>query len=220
MNAEELCQEVIDIVDDPSYEDPADILKRINRSQRRIADLLLLPDLKDGFDTVTTGAGIEVNLPDTFHKNLFHARVAGKDIEIFKDVVSMSMAREGLSTDSGDVAAVAIKKGILIYQKIPAAATDIELYFYRLPVDMVFLPEVTNPDGAYGNDDFDWAIIHDACVKIFNRIEDRMEGPKANTIAHDEMLKEKIAILDVYCKEHGEVYPKRPSSNLGWLGAR
>jgi len=230
MNADELVAEVIDIVDNPSYATPADILKRINRSQRRIADLLFLPDLKDGFDTVITEVGeMEVELPEDFHKNLFMANLDnGTALDIFKDVVTMRMSRSGvLDLDTGDVAAVATKKGFLVYQQVPSAATNIQLSYYRLPIDMVISDseaeppvEASNPDGAYGNDDFDWAIIHDTCAKIFNRIENGMEGSKVNTKKQEELLQEKLVLLDAYCDEQGKVFPLRPSTNLGWLGSK
>ena len=218
MNADELCQEVIDIVDDPGYEDPAEILKRVNRSQRRIADLLFLPDLKDGFASVNTTVGqMEVHLPDTYHKGLYMARSGGVALDIFMDVGSMSMVRGGVSLDVGTLAAVALKKASLIYQKVPAAQTAIELYFYRLPVDMAE-GESFFPDGAQGNEDFEWAIIHDTCEKIFSRIEDGMEGAKVNTSYHRDMFAEKISIVEDFCKQQGIAYPIRPSTNLNWLG--
>lgn len=218
MNANELINQVIEIIDNPDYDVGADILKYTNRSQRRIADILLLPDLRDGSATVSTAVGaMEVSLPATFHKNLFQARFAGADIAIYKDVVSMSMARGGLSLDVGDVEAVALKKGKLVYQMVPAAITAIEIYFYRLPVAMT-AADTSYPDGAYGNDDFDWAIIHDSCAKIFNRIEEGMEGAKVNTDKHETLFAERMAALDEYAEMQGKIYPNRPSSNIGWLG--
>ena len=231
MNANELISQVIGIVHAPDYDNPADILKLINGSNRRIADLVLLPDLMDGFDTVDTATGeMEADLPPTYHRNLFMARVAGKDIDIFQDVVSMSMIRGGLSLDAGDVAAVAVKKGALVYQKVPAASVEIELRFYRLPIPMVIVDEEAEgydpeqdqslPDGAYGNDDFDWAIIHDTCAKIFNIIESDINVVKVNTISHTALLKEKIDLLRDFAEAHGVQRPKRPSTNLSWLGVR
>jgi len=224
MNSNELIAKVIGIVNDPDYDTPADILKFINGSNKRIADLLLLPDLKDGFDTVDTTVGeMTAILPETYHKNLFMARVAGKDVDIFKDTVSLSRVRGGLSLDTGDIAAVATKKGSLIYQKVPTAITEIELYFYRLPVPMVIPGEGEDeslPDGAYGNDDFDWAIIHDTCAKIFNEIEDGMEGAKVNTEKHEAKFLEKIELLDDYAEQQGKEFPNRPSTNLSWLGVK
>jgi len=218
MNADELIEQVIDIVNMPPYDSADAVLPFINGANRRIADALLLPDLKDGFAAVlTTVGGMEIDLPLEYHKNLFMARVAGADVDIFTDVVSMSRIRGGISLDTGDVSAVATKRGAMIYQAVPLAATTIELYFYRLPVAMV---EGGYPDGANGNDDFDWAIIHGACEKIFARIEDGMEGSKVNTAYHHEMFGEKVGLLDTYCVQQGIEHPNRPSTRLSWLGVR
>lgn len=220
MNANELIAVVIGAVHNPDFNVPADILKYINGSQRRIADILLLPDLRDGSASVSTVVNaMEANLPATFHKNLFHARVAGTDIDVFKDVLSMSMVRGGLSLDTGTVEAIALKKGKLVYQPVPTAITAIETYYYRLPIPMT-ISDISFPDGSYGNDDFDWAIIHDTCAKIFNEIESDLDVVKINTNKHEALFKEKIALLDEYCESHGKVFPMRPSTNIGWMGVK
>jgi len=220
MNAEELIEEVIDVVDDDDYMDSEVILKYLNQAQRNIADNLYLPDLEDGFDTIDTLVdGHTVPLPETYHKGLYLARAADVDFDIYHDIKSMVMNRGSFNIEHGDLECVCARRTDIIYQNVPEVITVVNLFFYRLPVAMT---ESTSsfPDGVSGNDDFDWALIHKAAALIFNRIEDGFEGAKINTDKHTGLFGEKIGLLDMYAEGIMKTFPTRPAANLQWLGSK
>ncbi len=217
MNALELIAEVVDIVDDEGYGDTT-VLKYLNQSQRAIADKVLLPDLKNGFDTIEALPSVKfVDLPSDYHRGLYLAFVDGAEIDIHADIKSLSMVNGGLTVESGDIACVAKHGGTLLYQKIPTTPTEIELYYYQKPVDMTD-SDASYPDGANGNDDFDWALISFSAHKIFDIMEDGIEGPKVNASSHHSNYVERLKGVDDYATLIGKSVPTRPKSGLSWLG--
>jgi len=220
MNAEELIEEVIDVVDDDDYADSEVILKYLNQAQQNIADNLYLPDLEDGYDSIDTIVdGYTVPVPPTYHKGLYLARCGDIDLDIHSDIRSMVMIHGSLNVELGDLDCILADKRTVTYQNVPSTVTAIDLFFYRRPLPMT---ESTTslPDGVEGNDDFEWALVHKAAALIFNRIEDGMEGPKVNTDKHTSLFGEKMLMLDVYSEGIGKTFPSRPSSNLDWLGVK
>ncbi|RLC88370.1 MAG: hypothetical protein DRJ03_02955 [Chloroflexi bacterium] len=220
MNGNSIVTEIIGIIHNPSYKKRDVILKYANQSIEEIAGILLLPDLKAGHDTVNTVTSArQVDLPDTYHKGLYLALVSGKEINIHEDMRSMSLATGGITDESGDVSDVVVHGPNLVYQAIPTSATEIELYYYRKPVPIT--DKTTSfPDGLRGNDDFDWAIIHLACRKIFDRIEDGREGPKTNTLKHENYFNQKMIALDMYALIEGKSFPTRPTLPVRWPGVQ
>lgn len=220
MNVTELVQEVLDILQDPDYTDTEMVTTRLNEAQRAIADAVMLPDLSNGSDTVNTVTdAYEVALPADYQQNLYLAYDAdGEYLDIYKDMASVELVRQ-ISMDNGDLEAVCAHGSVLIYQPVPAVATTIAIRYYRLPTAMVADDETSFPDGARGNDDFEWALIHHAAWKIFNKIEDGLEGQKVNTAAQYQFYQERMAALDKFATKVGKSFPTRPASpNLGWLG--
>jgi len=219
MNAPDLISEIIDIVDSEPYDFRDLILKYLNQSIVSVSETLLLPDLADGHEVVTTAInGYSAPLPDDYHKGLFLANVDGKEIDIHKDLKTLSMMMGTVSAGkTGDVAGVAVNGKNLIYQSVPSAAVDIELFYYRRP-GVVEDKKTSFPEGLANNDDFDWCLIHKACSKIFNKIEDGIEGAKVNTNKHEAQFNERLANLDVYAYREGISFPVRPACNLRWLG--
>ncbi|RLB91957.1 MAG: hypothetical protein DRH10_00575 [Deltaproteobacteria bacterium] len=220
MNGESIVTEIIGIIANPSYKKRDVILEYANQSLTALANILMLPDLKSGYDKVTTVlTDKQVGLPDTYNKGLYLAMVDGKPINIHADIKSMSITLCGVSDDEGDVKDVTVHGANLIYQAIPTTATDIDLYFYRNPLPMTD-KRSSLPDGLTNNDDFDWAIIHLACRKIFDRIEDGREGPKTNTLKHEDYYNQRVLALDDYALTEGKAHSTRPSLSIPWPGAR
>jgi len=219
MNAEQMIELVIGIVDDPDHEDTEIVLGHLNDSQKRLADDLFLPDLEDGFDTIDTLVDAwEVPFPETYHKGLYLAQADGVTLNVHKDMRSMALALGGLTMEAGDVKDICARSsGTIMYQAISDTVSIVTLFFYRLPIPMEESTE-SFPDGARGMDDFEWAIIHDACSKIFNDIEDGMEGAKVNTSSHEAKFAERFALLDVFSEGKGQSFAIRPGVSRGWLG--
>lgn len=218
MNAEILIEEAQNIIDDDRYEDTELLLRYFNQVQKGIADTLLLPDLKDGFATVSTVLNVyTAALPVDYHKNIHLAFSGGKPLNTHKSLSDLMVVNSELSTDAGDLTGVTTFSGNLIYQAVPSTVTAIEIFYYKLPTDMT--EEATSfPSGLAGNDDFDWALIHGVCSLAFDRIEDGVEGQKVNTDSHKNKMAERIALMKRFCIQEGELYPYRPDAGIGWLG--
>lgn len=220
MNANILIEEFVDIVDDDRYEDTEIALRYLNQANRALADTLLLPDLKSGVDTINTVVGEFLSpLPAEYHRNLYLAFSGGKPLNTHKDISEFPLINGGLSKDVDDVTGVAPFGRNLVYQGVPATVTAIEIFFYRFPVAMIE-EDTSFPDGLVGNDDFDWAIIHLAAAKAFDRIEDGFEGAKVNTESHKAQAGERIALIDRFCEKDGELFAYRPDAGIGWLGVK
>ena len=130
MNGTEIVTEIIEIVDDPYYSDRQTILKYANQSLLDLAGKLLLPDLQDGYDTVTTGIdSFIVNCPSTFLKNLYLAQVDGVPIDVHEDLGSMVLALGGLC--QGDYQTGSI---VILSNKGPfQTRQDLRLRHFRIP---------------------------------------------------------------------------------------
>lgn len=218
MNAEEILNEIVDIVAAPSYRDRDKVLKFANEANLAIANRIFLPDLADGFDSVDTVVDDNaVDLPPDYHRGLYLAMSEGKSLDIFEDIKSMSMCMGGISKDAGDLVGVTTTRTSLFYYQVPDAVKSIDLYYYRKPILMTDSSR-SFPDGVDDNDDFDLAIIHLASRKITNRIEDGEDGVMINTQNHDALFKQAMEQLEIYARQQGQSFPIRPANFYQWLG--
>ncbi len=220
MNADELIEEVANIVTEPSYDDDEDVfLRYLNQAMNAIAGQLLLPALADGYGTVTTVTdGFTIDLPEDYHKGLFLAQCDGVPVEVFRDLKSIATFFGGLkSSESGDVAGVVTSARRFIYQRVPTEATDIEIFYYRRPVPMEEGSD-SYPDGLFtsvvGNDDLDWALIHHACWKIFSKIEQGIDGAKVDTMYHQGLFKERLDDLKDHCIREGQNFATQATNKV------
>lgn len=214
MNATELIAEVLEVVDSEGFSDD-DALKYLNRAQLAIANRLLLPELADGYDTVTTVVdGFSVALPSDYHKGLFLAQVDDKKVQVFKDLMSLSTTFESVTVTAGDVAAVATNAGNLIYQRVPEETIDIELFYYRKPVKMTDVA-TSFPDGLTDVDAYDDAILYFTNWKMQNSIESGVEGVKIDTEYNKRGFDEMLDILSLHCVREGVAIAETPA-NKTW----
>lgn len=211
MNAQEIVQEIKDIVVEPAYDNS--ILTYANRAQRFLADNLMLPDLKAGTDDVETATDSNmVALPDDYHKGLYLAFVDGEYVDIHKDMASLVILNGKITEEAGSISDVLVHGSNLMYQSVPATATTVTLHYYRQPVAMTDSSS-SYPDGLAGYECFDWAIIHYVVEKIFDKIEDGVEEKKINTMYHRAKLKERMEEIDSFAESNGKLYPMRPSKS-------
>jgi len=216
MNAQDIITEVDSIVQ--NLDERSLILRHVNTAQKMVAEEVMLPGLKNGYATVTTVLGERfVALPDAYHKGLYYAQRDGKDINIHLTDVDMVISRGSMSSDDGDVTDIAESGDQLVYQSIPSTVVDIEIGFYKLPIEMTD-EDTSSPDGARNNAYYDLAIIHMASSICFSNIEDGIEGAKVNTSFHRGEFEKNVSELKKYAKKKGILVPIRPSSGRQWLG--
>ena len=149
----ELIQDVKDAVLGASFSNTA-ILRSLNKGINRVAGMVLLPDLETS-DTVTTGTGNYLDLPDDFHRELqaVYDDTNKRKVKIYDSFVEFLRRYPGLGYTGSSVEAVSNRAQRLYYQPIPDTAQDFTVYYYRKPVALVevSVPPVvgaqTTPDG-------------------------------------------------------------------------
>ena len=220
MNGEQLVAEVMDIVQDGSVDADA-VLALLNQGQIAVASRVLLPGLSDGNSTVTTLTdGYLVDLPVDYHRELFLAQVDGRKVPVYanKMLLMEELGLSGIGLSTGTIYGVTTNGKQLLYQMVPVAAKDIELFYYRLPA-AIAETTASYPDGltTHGatNDHFDWALIHYAASHLFSKIEDGMEGQKVNTQHHAGMFEGRVAEIES-ATGRGRPRPAPPICGVNW----
>lgn len=142
--------------------------------------------------TVTTAA--HVSMPATFQRDLMLAvNSAGTELDIAHSWQEFVEAQPLLDR-SGRLYEVVEQGGRLYYQGIPTAAEDITVHFYRLPVAMSVSASV--PDGIPLHLQ-DPLLVNYACFKIFELIEDGVEGVGVNTQRYERGFLQALKTLEM-----------------------
>jgi len=217
VNAQSLIAEVSNIIQG-SYADSA-LLPYLNAAQVAIAERVLLPGLSDGLATIsaTTGA-MYATVPATYHRRIFMAKntTTGAAVDVFSNLGILAQTKEIYPSidNEGDVVAIAIHAGRIVYQMVPTSAQTISLMFYRLPVPMTE-SSTSYPDGMGGSrvadskEALDFALIHHAAWNCYERIEDGMEGQKVNSERHKGLFDKHMERLSLVCRqEENQAYPR------------
>lgn len=195
MKAEGLITALAGMVQDPSL-DVDNLLLRLNTAQLAIAeeDGIYLPGLADGVASITATAGaMYADLPADYLKRFYLAKntTTGAVVMVFDNIGMMAQSLGIIPsiTNQGDVSSITVHAGRLLYQRTPTASQALTAMYYRRPIPMT---ESGNsyPDGHLGTrspnvmDAFDRAIVHHAAWKIYEEIEQGLEGRKVDTEYH------------------------------------
>lgn len=186
MNLLELSQIVKLILDDDSLD--GYITDYLNQAQLEIAGGMQsalgswitppLPELLT-IGTVTTDITLPyVAMPTSFHRNLeFAVDSSGTEISIAKSFIEFTETYPALDS-TGSITEVTEQGNIFYYQSIPTVAEDVTIHYYKKPTDMAV--DADEPDGIPIHLQKSLLINH-ACWKLFELIEDGLEGPGPNT---------------------------------------
>ena len=191
------------IIQDSSFDD--DIVGYLNQAQLEIAGGMqsalgdwitpVLPDLLT-IDTITTSVDdAYVSMPSDFQRRLqFVASAAGAEIDIEDDFIGF-VETYPLLDQSGAITSVIEKGGKFYYQGIPTEAIDITIHYYRTPVDMS-LDATDVPDGIPVHLQKELLVNH-AAWKLFELIEDGIEGIGVNTQRYMELFYRALKVLEL-----------------------
>ena len=233
--ASELIADVRRLIQDDSYGDET-ILGFLNDGITEIAAWdnddpklglvgnILLPALETSAVVTTSLTDAFVALPGNYAKGLYKVTFAGQSyqIEILSNMRVMLERWDDDLTNEGDVEEVTIMGGRLYYQPIPIEATELTLWFYRLPT----LLANVDPSGEntsfmdsgdttfQGDDDTGFMdsladdipyclpvplhkslLVNYAAKEIFNEIEDGIEGRKINAERYEIRYQQALAAL-------------------------
>ena len=173
------------------------ITEYVNDVCNELCGEILFSELESS-DTVTTSVGYDyVSLPADYHRGLYavYENSAKQRIPVLSHNVLFE--RFGYAPDTaGDISAVAVAGKKLYYRYIPTSASVLALKYYRTPEvlsdDTDVLDFLTSDEEPAGK----WAVIHGVCKKIFDQIEDGIDGRKANTQLHEARYEnEKLKLL-------------------------
>ena len=137
-----------------------------------------LPDLFTIGTVYTATDAAYVTLPATYQRGLqFVANENGHEVDISNSFIDFAQTYPLLDR-AGVISEVAEKGGNLYYQGIPASSETLTLHFYRFPVDMS--DDDDTPDGIPTHLQIP-LLVNYAAWKMFELIEDGVEGPGVNT---------------------------------------
>lgn len=245
--ASELIANVRRLIQDDSYGDEI-ILGFLNEGITEIAAWdnddpklglvgnILLPALETSAVVTTSLTDPFVSLPANYGKNLYKVTFADQvsPIDILSNMRVMLEQWDDALTHEGPVEDVTVVGGRLYYQPIPTEATELTLWFYRLPTLLAnFDPSGENTgfmdsgDTTFQGDDdtgFIDALSDDipnclpdhlhksllvsyAAKEIFNEIEDGIEGRKINTERYEGKYQQALTALYLGIKHKSKQIP-------------
>jgi len=190
------------ILQDNAFDD--DITTYLNQAQLEIAGGMqsalgdwLTPELPEllTIGTVTTVTDVAyVNMPTNFQRRLqFVASASGTEISIEENFIEFT-ATYPLLDKAGIITSVVEKGGKFYYQGIPPVAEDVTLHYYRKPTDMS--NNTDEPDGIPSQLQKELLVNH-TCWKIFELIEDGLEGPGVNTQRYMDLFYRALKVLEL-----------------------
>lgn len=175
----DLIEEVQDVIQDDAYDEDM-ILALINKAMGIISSKVLLPGLETTGTVSTTADVNTVPLPADYHRELFEVHNANTERNVLLFSTTASLYRRcprAVKGESGDVMAIAMLGNNLLVHFIPTSAQDLTLWYYRKPAPLV--ADTDEPDGLPLQ--FHDMLTNYAAWKLFDKIEDGIEGKKVNT---------------------------------------
>lgn len=190
------------IIQDSSFDN--DIVTYLNQAQLEIAGGMqsalgdwITPPLPELLTIGTVTTSVEaayVSMPDDFQRALqFVASSSGAEIDIEDSFISFSETYP-LLNQSGSITSVIEKGNKFYYQGIPTMAEDVTIHYYKYPTDMSLTTD--KPDGIPKHLQKELLVNH-VCWKIFELIEDGMEGPGPNTQRYMELFYRALKTLEL-----------------------
>ena len=204
MTLPELITIIDRIITDDSFTD-TDIKNYLNEAQLVVAGGVqstlgswLTPPLPELFtiDTITTELSLSnTAMPDDFHRQLqFVASSVGNEINIAESFLSF-VETYPLLNQAGTVNECCEFGNNFYYQGIPTSAETLTIHYYRKPNDMTNGDD--EPDGIPIHLQRNLLVNH-VCWKIFELIEDGIEGPGVNTERHMKLFYDAVRTLELF----------------------
>jgi len=200
---EYLTDKVIKIIQDDSFTDD-DIANYLNEGVQELAGGItsslgdfITPPLPKLFSIATVSTALDiafVSMPVTFHRSLIYAaNASGNEIEIDNSWFEFIETSPLLDIE-GSLYKVIEKGNNLYYQRLPTTIEDITIHFYRLPVAMVGDSDV--PDGLPEHLHTS-LLVNYVCYKIYELIEDGIEGESVNTQRYEQRFLQALRTLEL-----------------------
>lgn len=185
-----LVTRVLGIAQEPSYS-AADVIELLYEGLVYSASRIYFPDLEQvGTVSTSTSTNI-VALPSDYLKGLHRCTYGNTQIKVYDNQRMLDRVLSAFNA-SGNVVGVAPRGRYLYYQNIPATSVDLVLHYIKMP-DILEAggncPDYL-PSGLAAP-----LLKHYALWKIFEAIEDGVEGEKVNTKYHEDEYEKALANL-------------------------
>ena len=175
-----LAREVLAKVPDPKLY-PTDAIELMNECLNLMAGELDLSHLNT-VGTVTTVLDEDAALlPDNCTQGIYLATVDGFKVDVYDSYADMYLA---LNEATGSIQGVAVDGVYLRYLPIPSEEKAVTIYYHR---GITPITPSTAQDLFTGREVFNGenAMVHYAAYKLWDDIEDGLEGAKVNTNTHE-----------------------------------
>ena len=208
----ELITAINRIIADDSFTD-LDIISYLNEAQLVVAGGVqstlgswLTPPLPEllTIDTIDTELNLSnVAMPDDFHRQLqFVASSVGNEINIAESFSSF-VETYPLLDQSGTVNECCEFGNNFYYQGIPTSAETLTIYYYRKPIDMS--AGTDTPDGIPIHLQHSLLVNH-VCWKIYEIIEDGIDGPGVNTEKYMKLFYAAVRTLELFIPYENKIF--------------
>lgn len=206
MKTSDIITHVASIVQDSSF-DSAAILVLINEARQFIAANVDLPALRTSYDLTTTSTASSVSLPANYLRDIFWVGSVSQGRRIGErqgDYYNLLTFNEVYPVTEGNIEAVCVDGSLLRYRGM--ADDTLTIKYYSAPVDIVTTTDVPSelPDHLQRP-----VLAAYCCKEFFARIEDGIEGAKANTTYWETQFAKSIAALELFIARNKPREPKR-----------
>jgi hypothetical protein len=192
----------------------------INEGLLYTAEIILLPLLeKQGFGYVDTIVGQSaVDLPADFSRNLFFAvNDEGYELSVYSSSSLLNFKLQAITTggvpETGEIHGVALEGGRLAYAKCPEEIERIYLKYYTAPTPLTqrdheptCIPEAHRVP----------ILANYAKWRIFDDIEDGVDGAKVNTDKYKSRYESAVGALEAITTQ-GQSRPRNRRTFKGWV---
>jgi len=204
----ELAEQVLDIVQDPSFDEDM-VLVQFNKAAAQISAQVLLPFLEATATVIADPTKTAVSLPSNFQRNLFKCDddTEYNEIKVLNSKAQM-IDRLGRSFYIQEtlVKAVAVVQPDLLYAPSPVALTNLHLSYHRKP-ELITSDEIE----AFLPEGYDDMLLNFACWRLYAKLEQGLEGAKTDTNYYRGLYVEQLETLRIAYKQ-GVSMPDPPVS--------
>ena len=171
----EIAEQVLDTVQDTSFDEDT-VLAKLNECAGALSRKFVLPSLDAEADVITVTSAATISLPVTYQRNLYHCRdAAGRPIDVANSKSQLFIDHEP-GKPGVKVRAVAAVGRLLVYVPTPAVAETLTINFQRRPTAITAGAQIDLlPDG------FDDIFVNYALWKLYEKLEQGMDGAKVDT---------------------------------------
>ena len=214
MNTYELVTNVQRAVKDGSFSEQ-EIVDLLNEALLAVAFEFCLPEL-ESVDELSFLSGDDLaNLPDDYHHDLWHIEPLTKPCKVNVHTSLHSLQRIYKDTDTGSTIQDAAVDGLILHVRpILTEDQDVRIHYYRIPETLILGDMTETPATQPNSPEGIPAHLHGpllvnyAAAKLFDIIEDGIDGGKNNTRRYEEKyMTEGLRQLERYAKRAPRLMP-------------